>query len=266
MKLSIVFTIISMEECANVIQSVNCIIQTLKGDDYEIIIISDFDFEFKMFKDVSNIHIVINKTPIGIFKSRQKSIKLAKGKYISFVNSNIITYVSDLTFIDDENDYDIIRFNGKIEDNNRNHISIQNDLLSEDDVDEYVNLNPITSRFILKKYYNPFINNFMFKKDYVKEFYKKISIIENYNKLFDIYLIMGMMKYMTSFKYDLHVFGITIFNESYRMDNEKSKSFYGLNSEMYFDKAEFDELKSYLENDNLNISKDVINFIEPYIK
>ena len=264
MKLSIVFVITSEIDYAHMVQAIDKIKYALNTEEYEIIIISDIDMSFDLFKNISNINITINKKPIGIFESRRKSIKLAKGKYISFVDPNFYLYVSDLQFLEDA-EFDIIKFGIKLQYDTNEYI-LERYILDENEANEYVNLNPITSRFILKKCYDPFMNNYMFKTKYIKDFYKKIPTIDNYNKLFDIYLIFALMKYMTSFKYDFHIFGITTFDKSFKPSPDKkiNKLFYGLDPDSYFDKNEYKELEAFLENDELNISKDVLNYINSF--
>ena len=265
MKLSIVFVITSEIDYAHMIRAIDSIKYTLNAEEYEIIIISDIDMNFDLFKDISNINITINKKPLGIFESRRKSIKLAKGKYISFVDPNFYLYISNLEFLEDV-EFDIIKFGIKLQYDPNEYI-MERYTLDKNETDEYVNLNPITSRFILKKCYDPFMNNYMFKTKYIKDFYKKIPTIDNYNKLFDIYLTLVLMKYMTSFKYDFHIFGITTFDKSFKPSSDKKidKLFYGLDPDIYFDKNEYKELEAFLENDELNISKDVLKYINFFI-
>jgi len=89
-------------------------INSIKKQSYqniEIIVIDDnsTDNSLKILSKIHNIKVYVNKKNIGLFLTRNKAIKLAKGKYISFMDSDDII---DLNKI--ENDIKYLKENDKI--------------------------------------------------------------------------------------------------------------------------------------------------------
>ena len=69
----------------------------LNSNDFEIILIDDFSKDetqqiLKNFKDIPNLKIIRNKKNLGLPKSLNKGIKLARGRYLVRVDSD--DYVS----------------------------------------------------------------------------------------------------------------------------------------------------------------------------
>lgn len=93
-------------------------LQIINNDEVEVIIIDDGCYEdgLKYYDKYKNdgFAILIQQDNIGVAKSRNKGIELAKGKYIAFIDSDdqiTMDYVDTLLKAIDTYDTDVINFN-----------------------------------------------------------------------------------------------------------------------------------------------------------
>ncbi len=99
----------------------NCIksiLKNSKGLNYEIIIIDNasvdgsYDFLVKKYKNYKNIRIIKSKKNLGFAKANNKAAKIAKGRYLLFLNSDTIIenniFGKIIDWMDKNNDVGII--------------------------------------------------------------------------------------------------------------------------------------------------------------
>ena len=273
MKLSIIIPIIEPTEIT--LYSLNSAIDCfVKNCEKEIILVSDTQFKpetFNCYKELkdNNWKFIINKKPIGIFESRRKGLKKSTGDLVWFLDSTDNVSIVNLT----ENmlDYDVSLFNlSYFKENNRSVFSTYNyNNFGNVEDQDYTKLNPFATRHIIKKYLNPFIDNFIFKADYIKSIYEKFNTINNFNKFSNLYLITAALKYMKSFKYYNSIICTIKMKNNYCNDrfniNKNEKATFGavLVNE-FFNEEEIEEFKTILEKDEANVSKEILAFLDSF--
>lgn len=108
-KLSIIIPYFETYELTNMLLKHLLMQQT---DEIEIILLDDGCEEYR-FEDFKNV-VVIHQENLGVAKTRNKGIELAKGKYVSFIDcDDMVTsdYVEVLLNAIDKYDTNIINFN-----------------------------------------------------------------------------------------------------------------------------------------------------------
>jgi hypothetical protein len=242
----------------------------VKNCEKEIILVSDTQFkpeDFDCYKELkdNNWKFIINKKPIGIFESRRKGLKKSTGDLIWFLDST--DDVTTFNVTEEMLEYDVSLFDlvhrketNIITFTTYNYNNFEN--INEQD---YKKLNPFATRYIIKKYLNPFIDNFIFKADYIKSIYEKFNTINNFNKFSNLYLITAALKYMKSFKYyDSTICIIKLKNNYYSdglKDNE-NQVFHGILANEFFNENAIKDFKTILEKDKANISKEILAFLD----
>jgi hypothetical protein len=273
MKLSIIIPIIEPTEIT--LYSLNSAIDFfVKNCEKEIILVSDTQFKpetFNCYKELkdNNWKFIINKKPIGIFESRRKGLKKSTGDLIWFLDST--DNVSFVNLTENMLDYDVSLFNlSYFKENNRSVFSTYNyNNFGNIEDQDYKKLNPFATRHIIKKYLNPFIDNFIFKADYIKSIYEKFNTINNFNKFSNLYLITAALKYMKSFKYYNSII-CTIkmknkyCNDRFNIDKNEKATFGAVLVNEFFNEEDIEEFKTILEKDEANVSKEILAFLDSF--
>lgn len=273
MKISIIIPIIEPSE--NTLYSLNSAIDCLmKNYDKEIILVSDTQFDPKTFdcykglKD-NNWKFIINKKPIGIFESRRKGLKKSTGDLIWFLDST--DRISSFDLSDDVLEYDVSLFNLTYfkENNEQAYFTYNYNNFENVKDQDYKKLNPFATRHIIKKYLNPFIDNFIFKAEYIKSIYEKFETINDFNKFSSLYLITAALKYMKSFKYyDKTICVIKMkdnyCNDGFDVSENDNVVFDRLLVNKFFNEKNVKEFKTILEKDEANVSKEILAFLDSF--
>lgn len=274
MKLSIIIPIIEPDDTAlyTLNSAIDCFV---KGCEKEIILVSDTQFKpetFSCYKELkdNNWKFIINKNPIGIFESRRKGLKKSTGDLIWFLDSTDKVDIFILT--EKLLDYDVSLFNlifFKDGDEN-SYSSYTYENYGNIDDEDYNKLNPFTTRHLIKKYLNPFIDNFIFKAEYIKTIYAKIPTLNNFNKFSNLYLTAVALKYMKSFKYfNENICAIKMksnyCNDHFSIHDGENTTFGGVIVNKFFNESQIEEFKKLiLEKDDIKISKEILAFLDSF--
>lgn len=273
MKLSIIIPIIEPTE--HTLYSLNSTIDCfIKNCEKEVILVSDTQFKPETFncynelKD-NNWKFVINKKPIGIFESRRKGLKKSTGDLIWFLDST--DKVSFFNLTENMLDYDVSLFNLTYfkENNESSFVTYTYNNYEKVEDQDYKKLNPFTTRHIIKKYLNPFIDNFIFKADYIKSIYEKFNTINDFNKFSNLYLITAALKYMKSFKYyDSNICVVRMknkyCNDNFDVNVIDNIAFDRILVNEFFNENDVKEFKTILEKDEADVSKEILAFLDSF--
>ena len=273
MKLSIIIPIIEPTEIT--LYYLNSTINGfVKNCEKEIILVSDTQFKpetFNCYKELKNNNwkFIVNKKPIGIFESRRKGLKKSTGDLVWFLDStdNVVGF----SLTENMLDYDVSLFNlTYFKENDRSVFSTYNyDVFENIEDQEYKKLNPFSTRYIIKKYLNPFIDNFIFKANYIKSIYEKFNTINDFNKFSNLYLIAAALKYMKSFKYYNSII-CTIkmknnyCNDEFNINENENVAFGAILVNEFFNEDIIKEFKTILEKDEANVSKEILAFLDSF--
>lgn len=274
MKLSIIIPIIEPNDTTlyTLNSAIDCFV---KGCEKEIILISDTQFKPETFscynelKD-NNWKFIINKKPIGIFESRRKGLKKSTGDLIWFLDSTDKVDIFNLT--EKLLDYDVSLFDLSYfkDGDETSYCTYSYGNYGNVDDEDYNKLNPFATRHIVKKYLNPFIDNFIFKAEFIKSIYEKIPTINNFNKFSNLYLTVAALKYMKSFKYfNKNICAIKMksnyCNDHFDIHEGETTSFGSVMVNEFFNESQIEEFKKIvLEKDEANVSKEILAFLDSF--
>ena len=239
--------------------------------EYEIILIFDEKFNLEMFEHYEKIKdkwkFIFNETPIGAFESRRRGVDVATGDLVWFVDStdNLDVLDPDETVLDF--DINFYRLSYKLE--NKNEFFNLEPLRHDDgsDITEYSKLNPITSKFVLKKFINPFLGLCIFRKDFIKKLYKKLPTLDGFNRFSGLYLVASALLFARNIKYrnDQTIYTYII-KDKYLIDDKYDKGkytpFYELNALNYFNNEDVEIFKEFLKHDTNDVSEEILNYIK----
>lgn len=264
MKISIIIPMLSKEsdKLYPMYSRISCV---LASYNYELIVVVNGKFDptslpgYNTMKHQSKF--IVNETDVGAFESRRQGLKEATGNYVWFVD--ITDQVSKIDIKPFYKDYDMIVHDIAYTTDNGNSYSVMPPTSATEEF-EFTNLNPITAKYVGKRYINNYLSNIIFNKDFIVNIYDKTSTIEGFNRFSPLYLNAVALKYVKSLRYVSETISTYFIDKSQLGvdDSNTNQLLFSLNAKKVFSKKRIDELNKHLEKDTVGVAKFINEYIE----